>query len=276
MTDIIKIEEKEYGTLLQQQPELKGMIEIINKALPEISRAKNNFGKTQSQFMDNMLTVSHTTPLRNMRQILAEIERIQNALRENFFKQQETKVKIQMKQRELSTEMDHLKCELLQIKINKLCSALQAGEIYIAGAIRSLTNYTEQYNKLAEKVAEEQGVSEFSEIDFEAEEEKYHIQKAFEQGLCAARTRGGIIDEGNHIYFMQIGINGSSAQIDVFQHLEQEGKILQEEGFVDHQMVLDFLEAMSKKYKGCSKKYANWKGMDVKSENALIQPKLLK
>jgi hypothetical protein len=76
---------KDFSQLIEYAPEHKEMIENITRNHPEITRATSLFGKTQSQFMDNTMTVSHMTPLRNARQILAEMERTRNALKEAFF-----------------------------------------------------------------------------------------------------------------------------------------------------------------------------------------------
>lgn len=269
------LKQQDYDPLLIKQPELKAMVESINKTLPEIERAKNNFGKSQTQYMDNMLTVSHATPLRNLRQILAEVEKIQQALRETYFKQQKTKIKLQMKLRSLNEEQDDLKKELIQVSVSEIRSQIEASEIYIAGAIRAMANYTSQYNNIANKLMEDQGVTEFSELDLEAEEEKYHITKAFEQALCAARSHGGIIDEGNHIYFYQIGINGAAAQMEVLGLLRAETQLLESGQVPPHSLVRDFLQAMTTKFAGCSAEMAASKGMTVCSPSATVAPKLV-
>lgn len=251
-------------------PEHREMIQVIKDNLPEITRATSLFGKHQSQFMDNLLTVSHTTPLRNLRQILAEVEKSRMALKEAYFKDEKRNIEIQMKLRDIELTDDPLKKQLLEIEANELRSQAETSAIYVSGAIRSITNYMEQYNSILESL----GNPNFNEIDFEAEEERYHIQKAFEQGITAARSHNGVIDEGNQIYFMQIGINGAMAQAEVSGYLQLENNIIQnalndikagKEGlFPNHQLTLNFLNDMSSKYAGCSTQYAKAKGMTGK------------
>jgi hypothetical protein len=67
-------------SIVSYMPEHHEMISKIQESLPEIQRASSMFFKTQSQFMDNMLTVSHPTPIRNLRQILAEMRKARDAL----------------------------------------------------------------------------------------------------------------------------------------------------------------------------------------------------
>lgn len=116
-------------------------------------------------------------------------------------------------------------------------------------------------------------IKSFDEVDFEAEEERYHVMTAFNQALIAARSRGGTVDEGNHIYFQQIGINGASAQREVRNHLTSEGKMIHENREPTHNMVLGFLNAVAEKYEGCSKVYAEKKGMKVFTKSAALTEK---
>jgi len=246
------------SSLINEFPEHKDMLCLIKGNLPEISRGTSLFQKTQSQFMDTMLTVSNTTPLRNVRQILSEIERSRAALREVYFKLKKQEIEIKIKSRDIEAEKDELKRELLDIEISEIKSNIESTRGYISGAIRKIANYIDKYNSILKSHNKE----EFSELDFELEEEKYHIQKAFEQAINAARSRSGVIDEGNHIYFTQIGINGSAAQKEIFEYFKQEGAIISQNKKPTHEMLLCFLEKMSKEFEGCSTKYANYKGID--------------
>ncbi len=256
--------------LVVKMPEYADMLAIVNSNLPEIQKSKENFNKTQSQFMDNMLTVSHPTPLRNARQILAEMNKTELALKEAYIKVYKKEVEIEIKKRDLETESDELKQKLIQLDILELHTQLEATKSAIGGAIRKLTNYSVQYNAILEK----HNLINFSEEDFEKEEEKYHIMKAFDQGVTAARSRGGTIDEGNLIYLTQIGINGASAQKNVFEYLNKEGRLIKEGKEPTHEMYLSFLEEMAEKYKNCSVKYANTKGLSGNlTQVALIQRK---
>jgi hypothetical protein len=108
-----------------------------------------------------------------------------------------------------------------------------------------------------------------TEEDFEREEERYHIGKAFEQALTAARSRGGLIDEGNHIYLHQIGINGMMAQAEVSAYLMQETKMIENGKAPTHEMTIKWLNDLMDKYQGSAEKYAKHKGMSLLSEDCL-------
>ena len=248
----------EQGNYLSEiLPGHKEMLSFIESNVPEIGRASSLFRKTQSQFMDNMLTVSNLTPIRNLRQILAEIENTMHALRENYYRRKRAEVEIKKLERKLEAEDDDLERQLIEIDLADKKSSLLMGNGYISGAVRKLTNYMVQYNSILEQY----GLKDFNELDFEEEEEKYHIMKSFEQALCAARSRNGLIDEGNQIYFHQIGINGATAQIEVLKYFQAEKSYFEQGKEPSHSMVVDFLLEMADKFKGCSKPLQTFKGM---------------
>ena len=82
MNDLI-IKDNVVDALTKYLPEHNDMLQLIEENLPEIKRATSLFNKRQSQFMDNMMTASKLTPLRNLRQILAEIEKAKNAYKKH-------------------------------------------------------------------------------------------------------------------------------------------------------------------------------------------------
>jgi hypothetical protein len=268
MLDLIKIEPTTLD-VFKRSKEYTAMATIIKTNLPMIQEATTNFGKTQSQFMDNFLTVSHPTPLRNARQILAEVNKSLEALREAQYNINKKQLLIQRLTRDLETETDDIKRQEIQLEIDFEGSKLSSTMLYVEGAVRAVTNYTDQYKAIMKKA----GYDEMSEIDFEQEEESYHIQKAFEQGICAARSRGGLIDEGNHIYFSQIGVNGQMAQNFVNQFFEQERQALAKGAVLTANFQRDFLKDMANFFKGCSKHIADATGMVPLNTTALLKAK---
>lgn len=310
------------GQLIEIMPEHAPMLEVIKESLPEIVRASSLFYKTQSQFMDNTLTVSHLTPLRNLRQILAQMERVRQAIREHQFKLK----KEELKQEEREDELEYVEAKLRELRASKSSNSLkkwlfgnievlpvsgktssadEAYEIrkletktrslqveiaeaksnaetarnYISGAIRQLTNYTENYDSIKRTY----NIGEFTEADFEAEEDRYHILKAFEQALCAARARHDrSIDEGNMIYLTQLGINGAHAQFRIREYLEGEDRMLRGTPASDVQPgippraptlvdYLQFLEQVYEEFKGSAAKFAKIRGLNITTHIALIQ-----
>ena len=215
--------------------------------------------------MDNVLTVSHPTPLRNIRQILAEINKTKAGLQESYFNAKETEVKIKKLKRKLDKEVDELEIELLEIKVQKKQAQLYNIQELQKSAIRKINNYITQIKAIKEK----HNLENFDELDFEKEEEKYHIMKAFSQAINAARSRHGKVDEGNQIYFQQIGINGQLAEKYINELFEQERIIIENGNIPSADFIDSFLDNMYNIFKGCTDDVYIRKGM-LKDESSLL------
>jgi hypothetical protein len=244
----------------------QGMLQKIDQNMPAIKQAQGQFYKTQSQFMDNMLTVSHPTHIRNLRQILAEINKSKQALDQAYLKNKKKGIKIQIKLKKIEDAIDPLEKDLLRIEIVELETQIASTEDYMQGAVRKISAYIEQYNSILKHIGKET----ITEADFEREESRYHIGKAFEQALIAARARGGMVDEGNHIYFQQIGINGAMAQEEITAYLVQESQLFEDGKAPTHEMTLRWLNALMDKYESCPAVFAEKKGMTLTDKTSLI------
>jgi hypothetical protein len=242
-----------------------GMLAEISVDLPMIEKATKNFNKQQSQFMDTMLTVNKLTDLRSARQILAEVTKSKQALDEAYFKLRKKDVQVRQFKAKLLLTVDNFEKELLTIKIQEIESQINTTMNYVDGAVRKIHAYLAQYKNILKRI----GKDELTEEDFEKDEERYHIITVFNQALCAARSRGGIIDEGNHIYFNQIGINGTAAQIEVSAYLQLEQDMLTNNQISTHKNTITWLEKMASKYVGCSVDYAKRQGLSLLNKDSL-------
>jgi hypothetical protein len=267
MTNDIMLKKETHNFMLENLPDHKLMLEKFNTEMPKLVKQMKIFGKRQSQFMDNFLTVSHPTELRNIKQILAEVEATKGALKEAYYNNKKKVIELKKLKRQLSTESDDIEQELIELEIEKTMSEIEDSKLYVSGALRKVNNYIDQFNSILQSL----GKKDISEIDFEEEEEKYHIMKAFEQALTAARSRQGVIDEGNHIYFSQLGINGAQAQKEMYKYISSEGAMIAEGFEPSYEMQRKFLEDMYKKFKGSSKILIQIKKMLPKSEDSMIK-----
>jgi len=260
---------KHYGTIIEE----------IKKYYPIIAKDTRCYNKTQSQFMDNMMTLSQPTELRSLRQILAEVNRSKMALDEAYFSIEKKRIEIE----KLTIQLDELNeidieaydtnklklfennKKLINLQINEIESQIKNTIGYVEGALRRVSAYIHQYQNILEYL----GKSEITEEDFEKDEERYHIMKAFEQALCAARSRGGLIDEGNQIYFYQIGINGGIAQAEIVEYLNYENEQIRSKSAVTHSLTWAWLHQMADKYSGCASKFAESKHIKLLDKTSL-------
>jgi len=265
---------KVISEIVENKPEHKEMIEYIEGKLPEINHDISLFGKPQSQFMDNQLTVSHLTPQRNIRQILAECSATIEAYRASFIECEKKAIEVKILERDLEKETDALKAELIKLDIAKINNELYTKRNYVSGAIRKLTNYFEQI----ESIKKTYKIENYSEKSFEEEEEQYHISKVFQQGVCSARARGGLggagIDAGNMIYLEQIGISGALANLYIQEFFKREKELI-EKGCSPTEVYneyLKFINEMCIIFKGSYKVLSRYKGMTgTITEKALLE-----
>ena len=247
-------------------PQYVAMTENIRANYPAIQKANRNFCKIQTQFMDRMMSIHPLTKIRSLYQILAEIEQVRMALDESYFKIRKAEVKLKQKQSKLLQEMDPFERELLEIEIEETQSGLVVARGYIEAAIRKMNAFINQYNQILGEL----GKTELTEEDVEKDEARYHVMKAFEQALCAARSNNMMIDEGNHIYFFQLGVSGTAAQGEISRFLNSEVDYINTFGELPpHSRTIQFLEEMGDKYASCPQDYAKYRGVTLLDKTSL-------
>lgn len=256
----------------------QSMLSLISDKLPVLQKAKENFCKTQSQFMDNALTLHQPTPVRLLHQILANCEKIEAALQETYFKREKQKLEIEIRKERIQhlesvksksgsiheIKEINLNLKMLDIEVREFSQHLFNSERYINASIRQFTAYIEQYGMICKK----HNIENLTEADYEAQEEEYHIKTAFTQAINAARSKlSQKIDEGNFIYFQQLGISGYEAQKDIDNLFAEELKMTENH----YNLFLTFLEDVATKYKGRANNLMQIKGLQAISKLALLE-----
>jgi hypothetical protein len=254
--DLIKIADDKHKELLRS----------IHADFNVIEKATENFNKTQSQFMDSMLTLHQLTPIRSARQCLAEIKKSRLAMEEAYFKIKKTEISIRKWELLKEENSDPLNIEYFDIEIQEAQNQIKNINENVQGAIRRIAHFIAQYKNILKAIGKES----FTEADFEADEERYHIKTAFSQSLNAARARGGIIDEGNMIYLFQIGISGTAAQVEVQRFFNHEDLYIQRGEMPPFKDTLDWLDEMADKYAGSALKFSEAKGIELINKQSLI------
>ena len=135
----------------------------------------------------------------------------------------------------------------------------------VHGAVRKMNFLVNQHKQLLEKV----GKNEITEEDYEKEEARYHIMTCMKQALNAARSRGGVIDEGNLIYLFDLGINATQAQAEVVAYLKMEAELIESGKAPTHEMTLRWLEACADKWQDDPVKFAARRGFSVFDRSSL-------
>lgn len=253
------------------KPEYNLMLKNIQDRMPAVVRDTSNFHKSHSQFMQVTLDVTAITPIRSIKHTLAEIDRTRSALQEAYIGLRKKQVELKKKQAELEKTADPLDREMLEIEILELNSHLEGTQNHVNGALRKMNFFVNQHKQLLEKVGKE----EITEEDYELEESKYHIMTCMKQALNAARSRNGMIDEGNLIYLFDLGINAAQAQAEVFAYLNMENQLISNGQAPTHEMTMRWLEACADKWAADPAKFAARRGFSVFDRSSLTNSPLL-
>jgi len=285
MNNLIPIEDlKQLSASKQYAP----MLEYISKHRLAAFKSIANIGKSHTQFqstmLDNTAPLGGLTFMRSRRQALGDIFHTETAIRSGVLKKKESLLRIELfrEKARLKREADangqstvfELEARLLDTKAIKLESEIYDGDIYLAGAVKKLTKRYEDLQGLETKIREKLGKGpdyQVTEQDEEEEEPEFHIIQAFSQALCAARSRGNVVDNGNFIYFQNLGIPSNMAQLDIEAFLAESEQKLRAHGQLGQEVVPSafnawecvFLRNMYKKYKDCPAAFAKQRGLSA-------------
>jgi hypothetical protein len=251
--------------LVVTKPEYNLMLKNIQDRMPAVTRDTSNFHKSHSQFMSVTLDVTAITPIRSIKHTLAEIDRTKSALQEAYIVLRKKQNELKKKERDLEASTDPLDRELLEIEILELNSHLEGTQNHVNGALRKMNFMVNQHAQLLEAV----GKNEITEEDYEREESKYHIMTCMKQALNAARSRNGMIDEGNLIYLFDLGINAAQAQAEVFAYLNMENQLISNGNAPTHEMTMRWLEACADKWQQDPATFAARRGFSVFDRSSL-------
>lgn len=253
------------------KPEYNLMLKNIQDRMPAVTRDTSNFHKSHSQFMQVTLDVTAITPIRSIKHTLAEIDRTRSALQEAYIGLRKKQNELKKKERDLAQATDPLDIELMEIEILELNSHLEGTQNHVNGALRKMNFLVNQHAQLLEKV----GKNEITEEEYELEESKYHIMTCMKQALNAARSRNGMIDEGNLIYLFDLGINAAQAQAEVFAYLNMENQLISSGNAPTHEMTMRWLEACADKWANDPATFAARRGFSVFDRSSLTNSPLL-
>ena len=247
--------------------EYKTMLDNIHATLPAIKQSSSNFYKSHSQFMGVMLDVTAITPIRSVKHTLAEIDKTRMALEEAHLKMKKKDIELREKQHKLKTDLDmtEFEKELLETEILEIQVNMNNIQNSITGAIRKMNFFTNQYKSILKKLGKE----DITEEEYEKEEANYHVMTCMKQALNAARSRGGVIDEGNLIYLFDMGINSAQAQAEIYAYLKMENDMMASGKAPTHEMTMQWLEACAAKFSKDAEAFAERRGFKLYDEESL-------
>lgn len=264
MSELEKQVQNEYA-LTGLSADYAPMLSKIDSLLPLANKDTENFNKASSQFKVATLDVVDLTPINSAKHLLAVIQQTRQALEEASIDLRRKKLSLEKKERELMSAQGDAVEELV-IDIDELKNKISNTEAAGRGAVRRLSHALAQYKDILDAL----GKDHLTEEDYEKDQIRYHIMTAFNQALTAARARGGLIDEGNHIYLFQLGINGAMAQAEVTALLEAEQEAINNKIAPSHEGIVTWLNQVADKYISAPETYAKLRNMNLIDRELLL------
>lgn len=193
--------------------------QLVDAALKNVGELQNIWNHSHSQWTWKHINFSYHSPMKNMRQISAELARKKSALNEAKWRQVKNEAKIRKIEEELTTsqDLDYWREVDLKIKLAELKEGAVEGITYIEGAMKDVLALQEIYEDLKERV------SGFSEHDVERQESISHLKRSIVQCVRDVR-QSGVISKGEQEYVEQIGVNPSKLQRIIQQYVKSEAE----------------------------------------------------
>ena len=190
----------------------------VDLAIANVAETERIWNRSHSQWTWRHINLSYAAPMKNLRQVSAEMTRKREALEEAKWNYLKNEIKLKQKEDRLAKEKDPLKSQLIEIDIAQLKSGMANGMKYVEGAMKDVLTLSNLYDDLKNKF------SDYTEEDFEKEEARSHLKRSMLQCLRDVR-QSGRITKGEQEYLEQIGVNPGKITLDMLAYLEYEQKI---------------------------------------------------
>ncbi len=215
--------------------DLQENLKKTETALAELKPLQSIWNHSHSQWMWRHLNLSYLHPLKNLRQIAAEIARKQAALEQARWKYAQKQVKAAKLEEEISADLDKWTQAAKEISLGKLTSEMSQVLTLVNGCMKDILTLHDLYTQLKQQVGD------VNENDVEAEESKAHLQRSLVQSVRDVRERGAIT-KGEQEYLEQIGVNPGKVQKLIRNYVEAEQ---QDEADWSTDGLLDFIRSLT-------------------------------
>ena len=221
----------------------KNAVAKVNEFLPELDSKTKYFDRNNSQSTLSMMSITMLngqSPMRMMRQIMAEVEKRKMALAEaqvNHAKQLEEIEELQTK---LQIDPDN---NLLNAKLRQAMVGITAHESKINGSFKDIAVLIDSYNAIKEN----NGIEDWDEEQFEREEKRHHVRRGFEL-MYRNLMDGGRASTATIEYMQQYGVHPQVGLVEVQSYMNSVTDRMNN-GVMPHANDLeDFLDAIADKY----------------------------
>lgn len=210
----------------------------VNEFLPEIEEKTRAFDRNNSQTTLGLMTLTMLngqSPMRMMRQVMAEIEKRKMALAEAQVNHAKTVKEMQ----DLEGDID----PVAEAEYRQKVVSLSTMENKINGSFKDIATLIDQYNNI--KAAH--GIDEWDEEAFEAEEKRHHVRRGFEL-MYRNLLDGGRANTATIEYLQQYGVHPQVALTETSGYVQYSAEQIKKGVLLHSNDLEEFLDQMADKY----------------------------
>ena len=218
-------------------------VALVNEYLPELDEKTKFFDRNNSQStlaMMSLTMLNGHSPMRMMRQVLAETEKRKMALAEAQVSHAKALRNIEKLQDKLFNDPDN---NVLSAKLRAAFVGIEMMESKINGSFKDIATLINAYNNLKEA----HGVEDWSEEEFEESEKRHHVRRGFEL-MYRNLMDGGRASTATIEYMQQYGVHPQVGLTEVQGYIKLVSDMISSKQIPHSNHLEDFLDEMADKY----------------------------
>lgn len=218
-------------------------VALVNEFLPELDEKTKFFDRNNSQSTLSMMSLTMLnghSPLRMLRQVLAETEKRKMALAEAQVSHAKSLKNIDKLREKVFLEPDN---KIAQAKLRAAFVSIEMMESKINGSFKDIATLITAYNNLKENY----GIEDWTEEEFEDSEKKHHVRRGFEL-MYRNLMDGGRASTATIEYMQQYGIHPQVGFVEVQGYISVVNELISKSQIPHSNHLEEFLDAMADKY----------------------------
>ena len=190
--------------------------------------------------MMSLTMLNGHSPLRMLRQVLAETEKRTMALAEAQVSHAKALKNIEKLQEKVFLNPDN---KIANAKLRAAFVGIESMESKINGSFKDIATLITAYNNLKENY----GIEDWSEEEFEESEKKHHVRRGFEL-MYRNLMDGGRASTSTIEYMQQYGVHPQVGFVEVQGYIAVVNELISKEQIPHSNHLEEFLDAMANKY----------------------------
>ncbi len=218
-------------------------VALVNEFLPELDEKTKFFDRNNSQSTLSMMSLTMLnghSPLRMLRQVLAETEKRKMALAEAQVSHARALKNIDKLQEKVFLEPEN---KIAQAKLRAAFVGIESMESKINGSFKDIATLITAYNNLKENYK----IEDWTEEEFEESEKKHHVRRSFEL-MYRNLMDGGRASTATIEYMQQYGVHPQVGFVEVQGYIAVVNELISKQQIPHSNHLEEFLDAMADKY----------------------------